>query len=460
MRAEGAAASASIRRRLLLYLIGTLLLVIAGVAVVTYAVARHTVNDAYDRSLLDPVLDIAEHLRFDESGARIDLPTKAIEALVYDQVDRLFYQVRTADGTLVAGDADLPPLPAMAQGEYRFFDAQYRGQPIRVAALRAAGGSTVQVSETLHKRHKLVEEILVAEVVTTLCIGAASIALAWVAIKKGLRPLERLRAQLLLRSSRDLRPLSAEAAPVEIAPLVEAFNRLLQQLQQASRLQQRFMANAAHQLRTPLAGLQMHLEILLRQDLPPDVHAEIARLHVATVRAGRLAIQLLALAKAESVPLKERPLELVDLRGVAGEAARDWAPRAMASETDLGFSLEPAVILGDRALLPDIFSNLIDNALRYTQRGGSVTVRTGCDGNVPYLCVEDTGPGIPEAERANVLERFYRVPGTSGEGSGLGLSIVKEAVDRHGGSVEIDARADRSGTSVRVIFPPLAAGRA
>jgi two-component system sensor histidine kinase TctE len=204
----------------------------------------------------------------------------------------------------------------------------------------------------------------------------------------------------------------------------------------------------------------MHLEMLLRQDLPPDVHAEIARLHGATVRAGRLATQLLALAKAESGPVKDRPLELVDLRSVAGEAARDWAPRAIASDTDLGFSLEPAVIMGDRTLLPDIFNNLIDNALRYTPSGGSITVRTGCAGDVPYLCVEDTGPGIPPGERANVLERFYRVPGTSGDGSGLGLSIVKEAVERHGGAVEIDARADRSGTCIRVTFPALASARA
>ncbi|HEY1329264.1 MAG TPA: sensor histidine kinase [Casimicrobiaceae bacterium] len=454
--AEAAAAAGSIRGRLLLYLIGTLLLVIVGVGAVTYAVALRAANDAYDRALLDPALDIAEHLRIDATGAHVDLPTKALEALVYDQADRLFYQVRTPDGTLIAGDADLPPPPPIPSGEGRFFDAEYRGQPIRVAALRAADGSTVQVSETLHKRHKLVEEILAAEVVTILSIGAVSIALAWVAIAKGLRPLERLRAQLLSRSNRDLRPLTADAAPVEVAPLIEAFNRLLQQVHQATAQQQRFMADAAHQLRTPLAGLQMHLEILLRQGLPGALHDEISRLHGATVRAGRLATQLLALSKAEAAPVKDRPLETVDLRSVAGEAARDWAPRAIANDTDLGFSLEPAVILGDRALLPDIFNNLIDNALRYTPRGGSITVRTGCDGGVPYLCVEDTGPGIPQTERANVLERFYRVPGTSGDGSGLGLSIVKQAVDRHGGAVSIDARPDRSGTCVRVTFPALA----
>jgi two-component system sensor histidine kinase TctE len=451
--AEAPAAGASIRRRLLLYLIGTLLLVIAGVAAVTYAVADRAANAAYDRSLLDPLLDIAGHLRTDAAGARVDLPAKALEALLYDQVDQVSYQVRGADGTLIAGDPELPSPKPMPAGTPRFFDARHHGEPVRVAALRTPGGDTVQVGETLHKRHKLIEDMLAAEVATTLVIGAVSIALAWVGIAKGLRPLGRLRAQLLLRSSRDLRPLSTGAEPVEIAPLVEAFNRLLTQLSHASTLQQRFMANAAHQLRTPLAGLQMHLEILLRQELAPNLHAEIARLHGATVRAGRLATQLLALAKAESGPTKDRPLERVDLRSVAGEAARDWAPRALASDIDLGFSLEPAVILGDAALLPDIFNNLIDNALRYTPRGGSVTVRTGCESGVPYLCVEDTGPGIPREERTRVLERFHRVPGTPGDGSGLGLSIVKEAVDRHGGAVDIGSRADRGGTGVRVSFP-------
>jgi two-component system sensor histidine kinase TctE len=239
---------------------------------------------------------------------------------------------------------------------------------------------------------------------------------------------------------------------------VDAFNRLLQQLREASAMQQRFIANAAHQLRTPLAGLQMHLEILLRQPLASDVRTEIDALHGATVRASRLASQLLALAKAEPGPVPNRPLELVDLRDVAGEAARDWAPRAIALDADLGFSLESALILGDRTLLPEIFNNLIDNALRYTPSGGAVTVRTGYQRDRPFLSVEDTGPGIPAEERANVVERFYRVSGSPGDGSGLGLSIVKEAVERHGGTLEIVGRPHGRGTAVRVTFPKPATG--
>jgi two-component system sensor histidine kinase TctE len=446
---------ASIRRRLLLYLTSSLLLVIIGVAAVTYAVAQRAANDAYDRALLDPVIDIAEHIRVDDTGVRVDLPKKALEALVYDQVDRLFYQIRAADGTLLDGDADLPVPPDVPRGTHRFIDETVHNEQVRLAVMRTTDGTLVEVAETLHKRHQLVEDILTAEIVTTLAIAIGSILLAWYGIANGLRPLQRLRAQLLQRSSRDLSSLSTGAAPAEIAPLVEAFNGLLLQLRAASAMQQRFVANAAHQLRTPLAGLQMHLEMLLRQNLSSEVRAEIARLHGATVRAGRLASQLLALAKAESEPGRDRHLEPVDLRNIAGEAARDWAPRAIAHDIDLGFSLEPAVILGDRTLLPEIFNNLIDNALRYTPRGGAITVRTGCDGDAPYLAIEDTGPGIPESERANVLERFYRISGAPGDGSGLGLSIVKEAADRHGGAVEIQPRSDRPGACVRVSFPPV-----
>ena len=169
---------------------------------------------------------------------------------------------------------------------------------------------------------------------------------------------------------------------MEIAPVVEAFNRLLSQVRDASTMQQRFLANAAHQLRTPLAGLQMHLELLLRRESSPDVRGEVERMHGATVRASRLANQLLALAKAESAPDHGRELERVDLRTIAGAAAREWAPKAHALDIDLGFALDRAEMRGDPLLLPELVDNLLDNALRYTPPGGAVTVRTGCHDGV------------------------------------------------------------------------------
>jgi two-component system, OmpR family, sensor histidine kinase TctE len=286
-----------------------------------------------------------------------------------------------------------------------------------------------------------------------LLIALGSIALAWFGVSRGLIPLEHLRSELSNRAPRDLRPLETAAVPIEISPVVNAFNGLLDHLRDASTMQQRFLANAAHQLRTPLAGLQMHLELLLRRDLPADVRPELERMHSATVRASRLANQLLALAKAEIAPDHGREFEILDLRTIADAAARDWASKAIAQNIDLGFSLERAVILGDPLLLPELIDNLIDNALRYTGAGGSVTVSTGCEQDIPYLSVEDTGPGIPRSERSKVLERFYRIAGTPGEGSGLGLAIVQEVVDRHGGTLEITDRGDLRGTCVRVLFP-------
>ncbi len=432
----------SIRRRLLLFLVSSAALMVSGAAAVTYLVALHSANNAYDRSLLDPALDIADNVRLDVSGAHVDLPQKALEALVYDQVDKVIFQVRSQENAIIDGVPDLPPPPDFAAGQHMFFDGTYHGEKIRVAALRSTAGFVVQVGETLHKRNRLVWEILVSVLVSTVVIALGSIALAWFGVTLALRPFERLRLELLSRTPTDLHSIKETGTPVEIAPVVSAFNRLLGHLRDANTMQQRFLANAAH-----------HLELLFRRELPADVRAELDRMHSATVRASRLATQLLALAKAESAPDQSREHEIIDLRTVAGAAARDWAPRAFTHKIDLGFLLEQAVILGDSLLLPELIDNLIDNALRYTPLGGRVTVTTGCDQDVPFLSVEDTGPGIPPTERRKVLERFYRIAGTPGEGSGLGLAIVREVVDRHSAELKIDACTDHGGTCVRITFP-------
>jgi two-component system sensor histidine kinase TctE len=444
----------SIRRRLLLFLVSSLLVMVAGAALITYLVALHSANNAYDRLLLDPLLDIADNVRVDSAGAHVDLPQKALEALVYDQVDKVLFQIRSPQNIIIDGAPDLPPPPPLTAGQHQFFDETYGGDPIRVAALRTQTGFVIQIGETLHKRNRLVGEILFAELVPTLLIAIGATALAWFGIAWGLIPLAALRSELLNRGPRDLRPLAASAAPVEISPVIDAFNRLLGQLRESSVTQQRFLANAAHQLRTPLAGLQMHLELLLRRELPVDVRGELERLLNATVRASRLANQLLVLARAETPPDQGRKHEILDLRALADAAARDWTPEALTRNIDLGFSLERAPIRGDPVLLTELFDNLIDNALRYTPSGGSVTVNTGCNGQQrPFLSIEDTGPGIPESERSKVLERFYRIAGTPGDGSGLGLAIAQEVVDRHAGALEIAPRNEHGGTCVRVSFP-------
>ena len=442
----------SIRRRLLFFLIPSLLFLVLCAGVLTYGVALSVATSAYDRSLLDPALDMAENIRIGADGPHLDMLMQAQEALMYDHVDTMVFQIRASDGRVIAGTEDLAPAPALKDVERKFFDGLYRNEPVRIAAVRTDTGFSVQVGETLSKRQRLIWEILAAELVPTLLIAVAAVVLAWTGVKRGVAPLARIRNELLGRGPNDLRPLTETGAPTEIAPAVKAFNKLLARMREASAVQQRFLANAAHQLRTPLAGLQMHLELLLRRELVPDVRNEIERMHVATMRASHLAKQLLALARAEASGANGWEAQYFDLRQIAEAAAQEWVARAIARNIDLGFILENAIVSGNPLLLTELLNNLIDNALRYTSAGGAVTVRCGMDAGSPYLSVEDNGVGIPEEARTKVFERFYRIEGTPGEGSGLGLAIVKEVVDRHNGFLSVQS-GGASGTKIVVKFP-------
>ncbi|MEO8849537.1 MAG: HAMP domain-containing sensor histidine kinase, partial [Casimicrobiaceae bacterium] len=212
------------------------------------------------------------------------------------------------------------------------------------------------------------------------------------------------------------------------------------------------LINAAHQLRTPLAGLQVHLELLLRRDLDPDVRSEIGDMYTATMRASHLATQLLALARAEAQAACGSEAVQFDLRDIAAAAVQEWVPRAIARNIDLGFVLDSAVVAGNPMLMTELLNNLVDNAIRYTPPAGTVTVRSGRqEPGRAYLSVEDSGPGIPEEAHARVFERFYRLKGTHGDGSGLGLAIVKEVADRHNGDLAVSAVA-KSGVRITATF--------
>jgi two-component system sensor histidine kinase TctE len=446
-------APGSIRRRLLLFLIPSLLLMMVGAAALAYYVGLRVATSAYDRALLDPALDMAANIKIGPDGPRLEMLDQAQEALLYDNEDTLVFQVRGPSGALIAGDEDLPPPPNLETGGRTFFDAHYRGQLVRVAEVRSDSGLYVQVAETLHKRNRLIGEILAAGLLPALLIALATVALAWTGIARGIAPLAWIRTQLLGRSPTDLHPLDESAIPEEIAPAIGALNRLLAQVRDSNEMQQRFLANAAHQLRTPLAGLQMHLELLLRRELDPEVREALAGMHVATVRASHLANQLLALAKAEASADAFGRLATVDLYAVADRAVQEWIQRAIAHDIDLGFVLEHTLISGNPVQLGELLDNLLDNALRYTPSGGSVTVCCGSEQGHPFLSVEDNGPGIPESAHGKVFERFYRMNDTPGDGAGLGLAIVKEVVQRHRGALRIESPAEH-GTRIVIRFPP------
>jgi two-component system sensor histidine kinase TctE len=420
-------------------------------AVGAYFLSLEPASDAYDQALVDVGLALGERIRTAGDTVSFDLPGAAEQVLRTDKFDTIFYHVRRADGAALAGDPGLPPVPATQAPEDGViaYDGEYRGRKIRVVALQVpcgGGACTVQVAETTNKRNTLARNIVLSSLVPELLITLATLAIVWFGVQRGLAPLADLSAEIRSRSARDLRPIDTEQAPDEARPLVSALNQLFRQVAESSGNQQRFLANAAHQLRTPLAGLRAHTEIALAQGMPEAHRAQLEQVHRATIRTARLANQLLALARAEPGGFRPDSFVGVNLRAVVEDAADEWVHRAMEKEIDLGFDLADAQVTGDALLLREALANLIHNALEYTPQGGRVTVRTGIRGGDPFLEVEDDGPGIPPAEREQVLERFYRAAGTSGTGSGLGLSIVREIAVAHGARISIGAGEGPGGT--------------
>jgi two-component system sensor histidine kinase TctE len=451
----------SLRQRLTYWLLGPLLLLVTAGTFVSYRIALNAANKAYDSALLDPALAIAIHLRRVGNRLELDLPSIAIEALRVDTEDRVYYAVLGPRGEqLIAGTARLPAPPdVLRPGEHTFYDAKLEGERVRVAAravpVENGEVAIVEVAETLIKRDKLVLELLVASAVPQLLIAFAAVALLWLGIGQGLRPLDRLRDEIAARSPKDLRPFSERDKPREVSSLIAALNQLLSRLNAAIASQQRFIANAAHQLRTPLAGLKTHAELARREQNPQELRSLLDMIAGETQRTSHLVNQLLTLARAEpgEAPSGGQP---VNLHEIVGRDVRDWVQRAVTGNIDLGFELEDAWTLGEPLLLRELASNLVDNALAYTQPGGSVTVRTGVRSGESVFEVEDNGPGIPEAEREKVFERFYRIPATRGEGCGLGLSIVSEIAGRHNARIDLGPPEGGRGTLIRALFPKLA----
>jgi len=354
----------------------------------------------------------------------------------------------------------LPPEPARS---LQYYDGTYRGRTVRAVSMPAHCGDAtcnVVVAETTVKRTRLAREILLSSVLPEALIALATVVLVWFGVKRGLAPLARLSEEIKERSPVDLHALEAGKAPEETRPLIDALNGLLEQVAAAHRNQQRFLADAAHQLRTPLAGLRAHTELALSQPMPGEVRAQVEQVHEATIRTARLANQLLALARAEPGGHRE-PQGRVDLKAVVEGVADEWVHRALERDLDLGFDLQPAGVRGDEFLLREALANLLHNSLEYAPKGARITVRTGARNGGAFLEVEDDGPGIPTVERERVLDRFYRVPGTPGTGSGLGLAIVREIASGHGGSIAISDGAGAAsgpasgpkGTRVALTFP-------
>jgi two-component system, OmpR family, sensor histidine kinase TctE len=445
----------SLRAHLLRLLLPPIAALLAVGAVVAYYPSLEPATEAYNQALIDIGVALGSHVRAtgagENAGYGFELPPAVEQVLRADRYDTIYYRIVAPDGRNIAGESELPPPPDAGGGSY---DAQLKGQQVHVVSVQTpcgAGVCNILVAETTVKRSRLTREILFSSLMPQMLLAVATLVIVWFGVKRGLGPLARLSEEIKARSPRDLHPIDAAAAPEETRPLLAALNGLLEQVAEASRNQQRFLANAAHQLRTPLAGLQAHTELALTQPLPDAVRAQLDQVHQATIRTARLANQLLALARAE--PGARSDHAQVNLKGVVEAEADAWVHQALARDIDLGFELEPAPVQGDAFLLREALANLVHNAIEYSNRGGRVTVRTGARNDHAFAEVEDDGLGIPAPERGRVLERFYRVPGTSGTGSGLGLAIVREIALGHGAGIELGEGAGAKGCRVAITFP-------
>ena len=433
---------------------------------VTYAVAQSIANQPYDRELGEMARTIARQVVLERGAAgtdtRLRLPDIAAEVLRADDTDRVYLRVLGTRGEHVAGDGELPlPEETPSPPELHFRDDIIQSEPVRIAYLwlPAAPGETqplVQVAETLGKRSRLATEIIKGVIIPQFVILPLAVLLVWLALARGIRPLNQLQQRIRRRRSEDLSPIDEREAPEEVAPLVRAINDLLARLDQSIGAQRHFLADAAHQLKTPLAGLRMQAELAQReidagQQDPRALKRSLQQIAHSSQRAAHMVNQLLAMARAEDQDSAQRQQE-VRLARLAREVVRDFVPRAMDKHIDLGYEGpdgdDPGTrLIGQPLLIRELIRNLVDNALQYTPAGGEVTARVTPDpfGQVVVLQVEDSGPGIPEAERELVLRPFYRALDTQVEGSGLGLAIVKEIATQHGSTVTItDARTRSS----------------
>jgi two-component system, OmpR family, sensor histidine kinase TctE len=436
-------------------LLPPIIAVLALGALVAYYPSIEPATEAYDQALVDVGVSLGAYIRNTAAGYQFELPPAVEQVLRRERDDTIYYRVIGPNGQDIGGDATLPPPPAeVYEGEgIASYDTRMRGAPVRVVSVLAPCGRstcTVLVGETTGKRARVAREILVSSMFPELLIAAATLVIVWFGVKRGLAPLARLSEEIKARSPGDLRPIETGGLE-ETRPLVSALNGLLTEVAHASQNQQRFLANAAHQLRTPLAGLQAHTELALAQPMPEPARAQIEQVHQATIRTARLANQLLALARAE--PGARSGPAALDLKALAGAEADEWLRQALAREHDLGFELEAAPVRGDAFLLREALANLVHNAIEYTQRGGHITVRTGKRGADSFVEVEDDGPGIPAEERSRVLERFYRVPGTPGTGSGLGLAVVREIAAGHQATLAVSEGVNGRGCRVGITFP-------
>lgn len=449
------------------WMLAPLLLLWPMSVVLTWLVAQGIANKPFDRQLGELARLLSQQIALQAHAdgtpaASFTLTGGTSELLHADETDTQYYQVLGLRGEFLSGERNLPVPPEDDRalvGQLRFRDDEVGGEPVRVAyqwvAVPGAPGSPpalVQVAETLGKRSRLATEIIKGVMLPQFVILPLAVLLVWLALVRGIAPLNELQQRIRHRESHDLSPIDEREVPEEVSPLVRAINDLLMRLDHSISTQKHFLADAAHQLKTPLAGLRTQAELAQReidagQRDPQALKKSLQQIARSSQRAARMVNQLLAMARAEDAA-QAQTHQPVNMARVATEVVRDFVPRALEKRIDLGYEgpsvgarHEPTLMVqGQPVLLRELVRNLVDNALQYTPEGGTVTVRVVDDpfGQVVVLQVEDSGPGIPPAERDKVFQPFYRALGTNVDGSGLGLAIVREIAQQHHAEIALE----------------------
>lgn len=450
--------------KILIWMFGPLFLLWSIGIVITYFIAQNIANAPYDRTLTDHLRLLKYEIEQQDVRKGVELSVSALTILSGENGRAARWQIRDANGDSLAGNATIP-LPdnwSYEKDKFKFHNETIDGQSVRVAYVwgardRQGESFLTLVAETNDRRGVLQQDILTGMLTPQLIVLPLAALLAGLGLTQGLEPLSILQERIRARRANDLSPINEDLAPAEIAPLVAAMNELLAQLAATTETQRRFVSNAAHQLKTPLAGMRTQAELALREKDPEKMGESLEQLVKGAQRATRLVNQLLALTRAEH---SSSPglfvLERIELNAFAERQTQQCVDTAMQHGVDLGFepASDPVWIQGHGLMLGELLNNLIENALLYTPQGGWATVRILADADTAAIEVEDSGQGIAPEHHDRIFDRFFRVWGNSADGSGLGLSIVKEIADQHKAHVILMEPTPGSGatTCFRVSF--------
>jgi two-component system, OmpR family, sensor histidine kinase TctE len=453
----------SLRAQLLAWLLVPLALYAVSSAWFTYGNAMETATVIQDRLLLGSARMIAEQVHYDDGAPQVVIPPAALELFQSSPSDRVYYRIASASGSLLAGYAELPLPPGSIDVEESVhFDAVFRGEPVRVVAfaqpLFAAaekGPLLIEVAQTMQSHSALTRQIWAHTVRQQLLILALAVLMVLIGLHRGMLPILQLRERVQRRRPGALVPLDASAVPHELTPLVHAINDYVRRLDDYVSAHSRFVANASHQLHTPLTLLNTQVNYGLRSTDLAGKDDALRAIHEGVRHGIRVVNQLLTLSTAEAAIGHARRQHDVDLIEVVKHVLEESATAAQAKNIDLGFELYggPAVVHAMPAMLHELVANLVDNALRYTPPGGVVTAIVETRKNVNVLRIADNGPGIPLEERDHVFERFYRLRQDRSDGCGLGLPIVREIAIASGATVGLSDAPTGSGLVVTVTFP-------